>query len=319
LKIKIIITSLLSFVATALVAQQMPYYTQFKSNMYMINPAITGTKSTLDARMNFRMQWVGYEGAPRTAGLTVHSRLLKGKMGAGMYLMQDNIGPSKQTNLGATYAFHLRFPDVELSFGVAGNFTNHTLQGNLITIHDTQDPSINQSISSSDWVGDGSAGVYLYNDRFHIGLSSLHLFEQKAKFYANDTGKKSAFKYVQHGNFTIGYNYAENPDYVWESTFFANYVQGAPLMVDYTLRMHYKEKMFGGVSIRLRDAVALQMGVSFSNYFQVSYSYDFLISKLRKYSSGSHEIMLAFSHGVVGNKKGRVSKRFIHQRYSYMF
>lgn len=285
----------------------------------MINPAITGTKSTLDARMYYRMQWVGYEGAPRTAGLTAHTRLMKGKMGTGMYLMQDNIGPSKQTNLGASYAYHIKFPDVELSVGIAGNFTNHTLQGNLITIHTTQDPSIDQNTSSSDWVGNGSAGVYLYNDRFHVGLSSLHLFQQKAKFYKKDTTKKSAFKYVQHANFTIGYNYADNPDYVWENTVYANYIEGVPLMIDYTLRMHYKERMFGGISVRLRDALALQIGVSFSNYFQVSYSYDLLISKLRNYSSGSHEVMIAFSHSIIGNRHGRVSKRFIHQRYSYMF
>ncbi len=284
----------------------------------MINPAITGTKSTLDARINCRMQWVGYEGSPRTVGLTAHSRLMKGKMGAGMYVMQDNIGPSKQTNLGAAYAYHIKFPDVELSVGVSGNFTNHILQGKLITIHTTQDPAIDQSTTSSDWLGDGSAGIYLYNDRFHLGISSLHLFEQKAKFYKKDTTKRSAFKYVQHGNFSLGYNYAENPDYVWESTIYANYVQGSPLMVDYTLRMHYKERMFGGISIRLKDAIAFQLGMSFANYFQVSYSYDFLTSKLRNYSSGSHELMIAFSHSVVGNKR-RVSKRFIHQRYSYMF
>jgi len=301
------------------VAQQLPYYTQFKSNMYMINPAITGTKSTLDARLNSRLQWVGYDGAPRTACLTAHSRLMKGKMGAGIYVMQDNIGPSKQTNLGASYAYHIKFPDVELSVGIAGNFTNHTLRGSMITIHNTQDPSIDQGSASSDWVGDGSAGIYLYNDRFHIGVSSMHLFEQKAKFYKKDSTKNGKFKYVQHGGLTFGYNYAENPDFVWESTVYANYVQGAPLMVDYTLRVHYNEKMFAGVSIRLRDAVALQVGVSFANYFQVSYSYDLLISKLRTYSSGSHEIMLAFSHSIIGDRRGRVSKRFIHQRYSYMF
>ena len=51
--------------------------------------------------------------------------------------------------------------------------------------------------------------------------------------------------------------------------------------------------MFGSVSIRLRDAIALQAGISFAQYFQVSYSYDFLVSKLKNYSSGSHEIMIA--------------------------
>jgi len=284
----------------------------------MINPGITGTKSTIDARLNTRLQWVGYDGAPKTALITAHSRLMKGKMGAGLYVMQDNIGPFKQSNFGLTYAYHVQFPDVELSLGLGGNATNHIIDGSLITIHHTQDPSIDQSIKDNDWVFDGNFGIYLYNDRFHVGISSLHLFEQKAIFYKNDTSKHSKFKYVQHGNFTVGYNFAENPDYIWESTIYANFVQGAPLMVDYTMRLHIRERMFAGVSIRLRDAIALQVGYSFANHYQVSYSYDFLVSKLSKYSSGTHEIMIAFSHNIWGDKRGRASKRFLRQRYSYM-
>src|SRR6476620_1827083 len=91
---------LLLVLADVAVAQQMPYYSQFKNNMYMINPAVTGTKKLVDARMNYRTQWIGYDDAPRTANLSLHSRFMKGKMGAGLYMMQDQIGPSKQMNLG---------------------------------------------------------------------------------------------------------------------------------------------------------------------------------------------------------------------------
>lgn len=300
-------------------AQQMPYYSQFKSNAFMLNPAVTGTKRLVDARMNYRLQWMGYEDAPRTANVSIHSRFMKGKMGAGVYIMQDNIGPSKQMNLGATYAYHIRFPDVELSVGVAGNFTKYTLDGSKIFLHNTIDPSIDQHISNSTWVPDAHAGIYLYNDRFHVGLSAMHLVQSTAEFYKNDTTKKGQIKYVNHVNFTLGYNYSQNPDWVFESTLYGIYVAGTPFNLDYTLRVHYLEKVFAGVSIRLRDAVALHVGASFLDDFQVSYSYDFLISNTKKYSSGSHEIMLAFSSAIFHRKRGRVNDKFLHQRYGYMF
>ena len=88
------------FGTSAVVAQQLPYYTQNNSNGFMLNPGITGTKRLLDARINYRMQWVGYDGAPRTTSIGLHSRFLKGKMGAGLYFMQDKVGPAKQSNLG---------------------------------------------------------------------------------------------------------------------------------------------------------------------------------------------------------------------------
>jgi type IX secretion system PorP/SprF family membrane protein len=300
-------------------SQQMPYYSQFKSNAYMLNPAVTGTKRLVDARLNYRMQWMGYEDAPRTTSFSLHSRLMKGKLGAGAYVMQDNIGPTKQTNLGASFAFHIRFPDVELSAGLAGNFTKYTLFGDKLFIHNSQDPAIDQTITNSTWVNDAHAGIYLYNDRFHVGLSALHMLGSTAEFYKKDTLKKGLIKYASNINFTLGYNYAQNPEFVFESTVFGSYVVGVPFNLDYTLRVHFEEKMFAGFSIRLRDAVALHAGFTLFEDYQVSYSYDFLIGKLKNYSSGSHEIMIAFSSSIFKHKHGRVNEKFLHQKYGYLF
>lgn len=300
-------------------AQQLPYYTQNKSNSFMINPAITGTKRLVDARLNYRAQWVGYDDAPRTMTFSLHSRFLKGKVGAGLYMMQDNIGPMKQFKIGGTAAFHLRFPDCELSAGIGGNYGKLTLIGDKLFLHNTQDPSINQFITDKTWVGDLNAGVYLYNDRFHVGMSGYQVLQSTAEFYKSDTTKKGLFKYATHVNFSLGYNYAQNPDFIWESTLFATYVNGAPFNLDYTLRLHVREQFFGGISLRLRDAVAIHLGVSFLEAFQISYSYDLLISKFRNQSSGSHEVMLVFSSNIFNKRHGRISDKFLRQRYGYLF
>ncbi len=297
-----------------LFAQQLPYYSQFISNMYMLNPAITGTKRLIDARINDRVQWVGFDGAPRTLSFSLHSRFWKGKMGAGMSVVKDEYGSSKQTAIAGNYAYHIRFPDVEFSLGVSGNLTKYTLDGSKITIHNTQDPSINQAVSSFDWVPDASFGAYLYNDRFRIGVSALHFIQSKAEFYKNDSTKKGIIQYATHANFILGYNYSTNPDYVMENILFINYAVGAPIMIDYTVRLHYLSKFFVGTSLRLGDAVVLHVGATFFDSFQVSYSYDILMSKLSPYSKGSHEIMLSYSQNL-----SVIKNMFTHQRYQYMF
>lgn len=319
MKKKALYISLFIFCTVAGYAQQLPYWTQYRNNLYMLNPAVSGTKRLIDARINYRSQWVGYDGAPKTADVSLNSRFMKGKMGAGIYVMQDNIGPSKQMNLGGSYAYHIRFPDVELSVGVAGNFTKYTLTGSQLFLHNSQDPAIDQYITNSTWVPDATAGVYLYNDRFHAGLSAMHVFESTAEFYKKDTTKKGLIKYADHVNFTLGYNYSQNQDYIFESTLYGIYVAGTPFNLDYTLRVHYKQQFFGGISLRLRDAAALHVGVTFLDDFQISYSYDFLIGPLRNYSSGSHEIMIVYSSNIFKSKHGRVSDKFLHQRYGYLF
>ena len=300
-------------------AQQLPYLTQMIGNDYLQNPAIAGTKRTLDARLNYRAQWVGFEGAPTTESFSLNNRFYKGKMGTGLYFMEDKIGPSKQLNLGGSYAYHIRFPDCELSAGVGANFTDYTLDGNLITLHNTHDPSINQNVSDSRWVGDANAGAYLYNDRFHFGISGTHLMQTVVHFYKNDSIKRGKIPYVAQLNFSVGYNFAQNPDYIWESTFYVNYVAAAPIMLDYTMRLHIKDKIMAGFSLRLHDAVAIHMGYTFLENYMVSYSYDILISKMRTYSGGTHELMIAYS--VKFNKKRHafIDTHFLHQRYGYMF
>ena len=310
----------LCFLSDKVEAQQLPYYTQFKSNSFMLNPAIAGTQGTIYASMNYRMQWVGYDDAPRTSGVSMNGRLFNGKMGAGLYMMQDEVGPSKQTNYGASYAYHIRFPDVELSAGIAGNYTKYTLIGTKMLLHNSQDPSIDQTLSNTTAVPDASAGIYLYNDRFHIGFSALHLLQAKAEFYKNDSVKKGIIKYATQIYSTFGYNYSQHPDLVFENTLFVNYVAAVPLMMDYTLRIHYREKVFAGVSVRLRDAVAIHIGTTIMERFQVAYSYDILISKFRNYSSGTHEIVLKYTYNKVFNDKNspRV-KKFAHQKYNNLF
>jgi hypothetical protein len=96
-------------------------------------------------------------------------------------------------------------------------------------------------------------------------------------------------------------------------------VKGAPLILDYTLLLNYKEQFFGGFSLRLGDALAFHVGASFLDDFQVSYSYDFLISKVRTASSGSHEITLVFSTNFTHSKHGKVDDRFLRQKYGYLF
>ena len=301
-------------------AQQMPYYTQFKNSSFMLNPAVAGTQGTLYASTCYRMQWVGYDDAPRTSGVSVNGRLFEGKLGAGLYMMQDEVGPSKQTNYGASCAFHLRFPDCEFSTGLAGNFGKYTLMGNKMLIHNSQDPSIDQTANHTANVSDASAGIYLYNDRFHIGFSAMHLLQSRAEFFQNDSVKKGFVKYATQVYSTLGYNYSQNPDFVFENTLFVNYVTAVPLMIDYTLRVHYRGKVFAGVSVRLRDAIAIHVGATIMERFQVAYSYDILVSKFRNYSSGTHEIVLKYSFTKgIDDKNNPKIKKFAHQKYSNLF
>lgn len=290
--------------AGVLGAQQLPYYTQYPSHFFLVNPAYTGTKSNIDFRMNYRKQWVGFTDAPITKTAALHSRFLKGKLGAGGMMVSDETGPTKRFTYGFMAAYHLRFPDVELSAGVGMNFISYTFDATRSTIHNTHDVALDRARTEKEKMKNASAGVLLYNDRFHFGLGVVNLSDSKVQFYQDDTLKLSKITYKQHYYFNVGYNFNYHPDFIWENNLMITYVVGAPMTFDYNLRVHIKEKFLVGPVWRLKDAVALQAGVILLKRVQLIYSYDFTTSKLRKFNSGSHEIMLGYKQNFHDNKNG---------------
>lgn len=299
--------------------QQYPWWTQYKSNQILANPAFCGTKRVLDLRINYRNQWTGFEGAPKTYVLSVNSRLLKGKLGLGAFMFKDDIGPFKTINSSITFAYHLKFPDSELSFGVQGNYLKQRFNGNDVTLRNQQDKAVNFSTDDQAANFDASFGLLYYNDRFNLGVGANNVVGSGIQHYKNDSIKDATFKLAPHYNFSAGYNWGDNPDFVFENSVYAAFVPGVPISFDYTLRLHMKKQVMAGLSFRFGDAIALQLGYTLKDMVQIAYSYDFVTSPLRRYQSGSHEISLIFSSNLGTDVKKRgFNGRFLKQRFQYL-
>ncbi len=300
-------------------AQQYPWWSQYRSNQTLYNPAFCGTKRLVDIRINYRNQWTGFDGAPKTYALALNSRLWKGRLGVGGFIFKDDIGPFNNLVTSLTAAYHVKFADSELSFGLQGNYLTQTFNGGDVTLRNQQDKAVNQYISDKNHTFDGSFGLLYYNDRFHLGIGANNIAGSKFEFYKNDSLKKGKYTNASHYNLSAGFNWADDPSFTFENSILASFVPGVPFSFDYTLRIHMKQQLIAGFSFRLNDAVALQLGYTIKENFQVSYSYDIVTSPLRKYQKGSHELSLIFSSNLGTDKKKRgFDKRFIRQRYQYL-
>ena len=116
-------------------AQQLPQYTQFTISPYLFNPAIAGTEGFAHVQSAFRSQWRGFEGAPKTGFLSIHSPLnnkMVGRnyqgakfadeswLGMGGLFSYDHTGPLSTTSgyLTLTYNMPLAANQTRVSFGV---------------------------------------------------------------------------------------------------------------------------------------------------------------------------------------------------------
>src|SRR3954469_1506263 len=89
-------------------SQQDPMFTHYMYNTLWMNPAYAGTREALTITGIHRSQWVGYDGAPLDQSLTIHSPILNGKMGLGLSVLNDKIGPTQSTKLALDIAYHLQ-------------------------------------------------------------------------------------------------------------------------------------------------------------------------------------------------------------------
>ncbi len=302
-------------------AQQYPFFTQYRGNFYFYNPAFCGTKRWLDARLYYRNQWVGLSGAPTTAGVSINMRYLKGKLGSGLILFNDKIGPFVTNHIQGNFAYHLQMSDVELSFGFSGAYTIQQINPAFVKPMTHIDAAIDLASSGQSvkkW--EGACGALLYNDRFFLSFSITNLFGAEYKYqFSNPDFFKGKYTNENHMILGVGYNFGENPDFIWENSFFIVSTKAVPLFLDYTLRLHIRHSLFTGISIRPGNAIAAHLGITIADKYQIGYSYDLLISKLNTGQSGSHELNLIMSlNKYNSNKRGGINKQFLRQKYQYL-
>jgi len=300
-------------------AQQYPWWSQYSTNQTLLNPGFCGTKRLVDVRINYRNQWTGFDGSPKTYVLALNSRLWKGRLGVGGFLFKDDIGPFRNFNTSLTFAYHLKFADSELSFGIQGNYMSQSFIGTDVTLRNQQDKAVNQYITDKVNNFDGSFGIVYFNDRFHIGVAANNIASSKFEHYKSDSLKNGKYTNAPHYNLSAGFNWADNIDYTFQNSILAVYVPGVPFSFDYTLMLHIKKQIMAGASFRVNDAIVLHLGCTIRGNFQIAYSYDIVTSPLRTYQKGSHEIKLVFSSNLGTDKKKRgFNGRFLKQRFQYL-
>lgn len=282
-------------------AQQLPQYSNYMVNDYVMNPAIGGSNPYFEAKSNNRYQWIGITDAPRTYILSVNGPTKNLKMGLGGLLFTDIVGPTRRTGIYLSYAYHLKVSEkVKVSLGLTGGLLQFTVDGSKITLRDPSDLVISNGIQSV-LMPDFGAGVYVYsNDRkWYVGASVPQILQNKIKFFDNSTTSLS--KLATHFYASAGYKFNLNDDFKIEPSTCIKYVKPAPLQFDIGLRAIYQEKIWLGGAFRYLDAVSAMVGYVLQENVTFAYSYDFTMTNIKKYSTGTHELMIGIKFHKIKN------------------
>ena len=300
-----VITVLLLLLSYDGVAQQDPMYTQYMYNTLSVNPAYAGSRDALSLTGLLREQWVGIKGAPSTQTLTMHSPIYSDNMGLGLSVVNDQVGPIHQTMLFADYSYSIQATaNSKLAFGLKAGI--NLLQANLTGLHSNQ--GNDQAIYDVDnrLLPNVGVGVYYYSDKGYVGISAPKLLQQRISSSNNNLDDD-----LQRRHYFLigGYVFDLSENIKFKPAFLIKAVQGAPLSIDLSGNFFFNDKFGIGLAHRFDDSFSGLLQYYVTPQFRIGYAYDFTMTELRHYNSGSHELMLGYDFNFIEDTRIR-SPRF---------
>lgn len=290
-------------------SQQQVMFTQYMFNATAINPATVGSHETLSFTALAREQWVGIDGAPSTQTMSLHAPLSQDRIAMGLLVMRDKIGVSSQNALFLAGAYRIQFPNATLSMGLQLGFSDY--KSDLVSLNpnnDALDGSINSNASNS-FLPNVGAGFYYYTDRFYAGVSSPLLLNNFVEASFGDIDPNNSRPDLERHYFaTMGYVFDLSPNLKLRPSMLIKAVEGAPVEFDFNANLLIDEVFWVGVSYRSFDSISALFEVQVSDPLRFGYAYDFTVSDLGQFNTGSHELMVNYRFSF--NKNRIITPRY---------
>ncbi len=311
--IKIQLLFILACIAGSINAQQLPLYSQYTMNRFLLNPAVAGIEGFTTISLTAREQWLGIKGSPRTHSITIDSKLLRNsfilkavpikkkkrkgsrssKIGLGGHLYNDRNGPIDRTGLEATYAYHLSMEKMLLSMGLSINFFQMRLNSDKLIQSDDQFDDLIDGGKNSLFIPDASIGIYALSKNYYAGISAINVFQSLVQFGNNSLGE---YQLKRQYNVMGGYKYELSKKIYLEPSFLLKIPQTIKTQLDIQLKVNIDQDYWAGLSFRTGSAMVIFGGVKVDRYY-IGYAFDYNFNSLMKYTFGSHEIMAAVRFG----------------------
>lgn len=297
-----------------LLGQQLPLYSQYVLNGFMVNPAMAGYDGYTSFNTTARQQWLGFHQAPRTYSASWQTRMMKrsyrvinrdvksnnrlkqstqGRVGLGGYLINDVNANVARTGASFTYAYHIYMNNQQLSFGLAAKAFQYRINSEALTFGEDGDPVLNSNFKTVAYSPDADFGVFFQDRNYFIGASISNLFQTSVKIGGNEI---AGFQTYRHYWVMGGYRFHLTTNLDIEPLTLLKTTENWNPQGDFTVKLHYDDLFWGGLSYRTNQSVILLLGVRIDNLY-FGYSFDWAFSEIGHFNYGSHEIVLSVKLG----------------------
>ncbi|MDW3647081.1 MAG: type IX secretion system membrane protein PorP/SprF [Bacteroidia bacterium] len=261
-------------------SQEEPLYSQYKSNAFVLNPAVAGTRMQQEVRINYRLQWRNFPGAPRTATVSYTGRF-DNKNSIGVMAFSDALGPSLRNGAQLAYAYRLplgyggSMGQNMLSFGMGLKYIQQSFRVERVTFQDQADPAIAAAMGNLN-LADLSFGALYYNDNLWLGFSAPNLIQGNLSAVGNDPSTRANISRLYTYYFLFGGYRFKYDNLTVEPSVLVKRADATPYQIEGTIRFYLMdEKLIVGGSYRTDWLASLMFGMRVKN-MEFLYSSDFM-------------------------------------------
>ena len=266
--------------ASGLNAQHSSVYSQYFFNGFLVNPGYAGSQNALSASAIYRNQWTGLKGAPQTLSFTAHMPLRSKKVNLGIILSNDKFGVNNNASADMVYAYRIFFKKSALSFGLQGGINMQRINWSLIETNETTDPVFSGGVQTS-YVPQAGFGIYHYSQIHFLGVSAYSQFNNGFTRYS-PLMLTGGVVINSKGTFKV------------KPAVLVKYMMNSPVEIDGSLTFYWGDYIGIGAGYRSSNAGVGFIDLRFNDQLRIGYSYDYTLSTLKNYSSGSHEVMIRY-------------------------
>ena len=265
---------LLTFVPFGARAQYDPHFSHYYDMESAYNPAAVGKESKLNIVGAYAMSLAGFERNPRTffVGADMPFYALNGYHGAGLQLVNDQIGLFTHQQINVQYSYKMRLFEGQLGIGLQVGFLNEKFNSSDLDVIDPGDEVFSTSDVNGNHI-DMAAGLYYSRRNWYVGASLLHAMSPLIHL-----GERNELQVDRTYYLTAGYNIKLRNPFLSIPVSVFGQSDGVAYRTDVTARLRYtneKKIMYLGLGYSPTNSVTVLVGGSFHG-INVGYSYEAL-------------------------------------------
>lgn len=293
----------------SLQAQDEAVFSHYNLNPVLINPAAAGFDDVHQILFNARAQWTSFPDAPKTVGVQYNGPI-GNVFGFGIGVSTESAARMTRFRARMNSGFRFNVGDnAKLAAGFAFEFHQMSIGNNIFgqDLYEIGDDIVESAVNGRNEF-DASVGVF---GRFGEDQNTFggFTFINMVRSRLDDivVSGQSGNTIFSHYVFLAGHNFTfDGADFSLEPSVMFRQVLDAPFQADFNVKAGFLEdRVVAGLSYRTLGVIGVLLGgeLRFGNQsgpvddrsaVNLFYTFDLSTQEFQQFTSGSHEITLAF-------------------------